>query len=83
MLGNDLGVLLGTELNTSQECAFVRKKANGTMGCLRQRIASKSISFLTSTCEVTAGVLGPGVGFPIQERHGHTKKTLEKAVEKD
>lgn len=36
----DLGVLLDTKLNMRQECAFVAKKANGTMACIGHRITS-------------------------------------------
>ncbi|KAK4826232.1 hypothetical protein QYF61_006273 [Mycteria americana] len=37
-----LGVLVDAELNISQRCALVAKKANGILGCLRQSIASRS-----------------------------------------
>ncbi|GAB0204158.1 hypothetical protein GRJ2_002881400 [Grus japonensis] len=41
LLGNsaaekDLGVLVGNKLSTSQQCALVAKKANGTWGALRR-----------------------------------------------
>jgi len=35
-----LGVLVGTELTMSQQCAFVVKKANSFLGCIRQSIAA-------------------------------------------
>lgn len=67
-------VLLDTKLNMSQEFAFVAKEANGTMGCLRQRIASRSSSFhSTQPCEVTVGVLGPVLVPNVRETWTHWK----------
>ncbi|KAK4811083.1 hypothetical protein QYF61_016369 [Mycteria americana] len=37
----DLGVLVGTRLNMSQQCALVAKRADGILGCIRQSIASR------------------------------------------
>jgi len=37
-----LGVLVDTKLNTGQQCAFVAKKANGAMVCIRRSAASRS-----------------------------------------
>ena len=36
-----LGNLVGTRLNMSQQCALAAKKANGILGYIRQRIASR------------------------------------------
>lgn len=70
---------MDTELNMSQQHALT---ANGTLGCIRQTIASglREAILPLSTDEVSPEVLCTVLRNPVQERHGHIGRVIQTAT---
>ncbi|PKU29643.1 rna-directed dna polymerase from mobile element jockey- hypothetical protein [Limosa lapponica baueri] len=81
----DLGVLVDNWMTMSQQCAFVAKKANGILGCIKKSVVSRSREAILPIYpgEVTPGVLCPVLGPPVQERQGTAGESLVEGYKGD
>ena len=79
----DLGVLVDPKLNTSQQRALPAKAANSALCCLRCSVERGDLSALLSIGEATPGVLGPVLGVPVRECHGHCEESSMKGRKDD
>jgi len=77
----DLGILVEHEMAVSQQQAFVVKKANSILGCVRT-VASRSSGVIHPLCAALVRHIwsaGPSAGFRVQERCGHTSYSPAKS----